>query len=187
MKFLCVDCDEPMKIRKTQGPDEGSLTVIFGCPICQRDIAMLTNPWETQMLKSMDVKVGGKMTPTEPMSMLRQALIQKREELFDVPKETQVPGSKSKDSELETPASGLKTQDSGPGCPFSQMVSDAFMNTISPNREVIWTEAAEKRLERIPGFIRPMARKGIEMYAKERGYKEITEGVMDEARGKFGM
>lgn len=183
MKFLCIDCDEPMKIKRTEGPEEGSLTVIFGCPICQRDIALLTNPWETQLLRSMDVKVGGKTVPAEPMSMIRTTLAQKHEENMD--KQT-VSGStfetqNRKDLERQTP-------DSGPGCPFSQMVSHAFArNTSSVNKEPVWTEEAEKRLERIPSFVRPMVKKGVEMYAKERGYNEINEAVMDEAKGRFGM
>lgn len=183
MKFLCVDCDEPMKIKRTEGPEEGSLTVIFGCPICQRDIALLTNPWETQLLRSMDIKVGGKTVPAEPMSMIRTTLAQKREESKD--KQTvlgpALETQNQKDQELQT-------LDSGPGCPFSQIVSDAFAhNTSSSGKEPVWTAEAEKRLERIPGFVRPMVKKGVEMYARERGYSEINEAVMDEARGRFGM
>ncbi len=59
MKFLCVDCDEPMKLHETRAPDDtGSLTVRFGCPTCGRDIAMLTNPWETEVVSSLGVKIG---------------------------------------------------------------------------------------------------------------------------------
>ena len=42
-------------------------------------------------------------------------------------------------------------------------------------------------LARIPDFIRPMARRAIERYAEAKGLATITEGVMDEARGAFGM
>ena len=48
MKFLCLDCDEAMKLHSTAGPDEGSLTVTFRCPQCGFRVAMLTNPFETQ-------------------------------------------------------------------------------------------------------------------------------------------
>lgn len=48
-----------------------------------------------------------------------------------------------------------------------------------------WTEEAETRLEKVPPFIRPMAKMGIEKMAKEKGYKKITPEVMDEAKGKF--
>ncbi|MBM4121577.1 MAG: hypothetical protein FJ249_03165 [Nitrospira sp.] len=50
---------------------------------------------------------------------------------------------------------------------------------------VTWTPDAEKRLENIPDFIRPMARREIERLAKERGATTITAQVMDEAKEKF--
>jgi hypothetical protein len=52
---------------------------------------------------------------------------------------------------------------------------------------VAWTAEAEARLERVPAFIRPMARKAIERYAEGKGYPAVTEVVMDEARGVMGM
>lgn len=48
-----------------------------------------------------------------------------------------------------------------------------------------WTPEAEKRLENIPDFIRPMARKEVERVAKERGMVTITAQVMDDVRDKF--
>ena len=48
-----------------------------------------------------------------------------------------------------------------------------------------WTPDAEKRLENIPDFIRPMARKEVERVAKERGLVSITAQVMDETKDKF--
>jgi hypothetical protein len=54
----------------------------------------------------------------------------------------------------------------------------------SPNG-LSWTREAEQRLENIPDFIRPMARKEIERLAKERGVATITAQVMDEAKDKF--
>lgn len=48
-----------------------------------------------------------------------------------------------------------------------------------------WSREAEQRLENIPDFIRPMARKEIERVAKERGLATITAQVMDEAKDKF--
>ena len=50
---------------------------------------------------------------------------------------------------------------------------------------IAWTPEAEKRLENIPDFIRPMARKEVERVAKERGMATITAQVMDEAKDKF--
>lgn len=54
----------------------------------------------------------------------------------------------------------------------------------SPNG-MTWSREAEQRLDNIPDFIRPMARKEIERLAKERGVSTITEQVMDEAKDKF--
>jgi hypothetical protein len=48
-----------------------------------------------------------------------------------------------------------------------------------------WAPDAEKRLENIPDFIRPMARKEIERIAQERGVALVTESLMDEAKTKF--
>jgi hypothetical protein len=48
-----------------------------------------------------------------------------------------------------------------------------------------WSQEAEQRLDNIPDFIRPMARKEVERMAKERGVSTITAQVMDEAKDKF--
>jgi len=53
------------------------------------------------------------------------------------------------------------------------------------NNGMTWTPEAEKRLENIPDFIRPMARKEVERVAKERGMATITAQVMDDAKEKF--
>jgi hypothetical protein len=50
---------------------------------------------------------------------------------------------------------------------------------------MVWSAEAEKRLDNIPDFIRPMARREIERLARERGATTITDQVMDEAKEKF--
>ena len=57
MKFLCVPCDQPMKILTVNPPDRGSIAVTYGCPACGYEMAMLTNPFETQLVTSMGVRV----------------------------------------------------------------------------------------------------------------------------------
>jgi hypothetical protein len=52
---------------------------------------------------------------------------------------------------------------------------------------VRWTAAAEARLANIPSFVRPMAKTGIEQFARERGTFEVDEKVLDAARDFFGM
>ena len=58
MKFLCVPCDMPMTMGETRGPDRGSLSLVFSCPACGYEMAMLTNPHETQLVGSLGVTVG---------------------------------------------------------------------------------------------------------------------------------
>ena len=50
-----------------------------------------------------------------------------------------------------------------------------------------WSEEAEKALEKVPDFVRPMAKEMIEAFATDSGAKEVTAEIMTEARAKFGM
>jgi hypothetical protein len=52
---------------------------------------------------------------------------------------------------------------------------------------VRWTAAAEARLANIPEFVRPMAKTGIERFAREQGSLEVDEKILDAARDFFGM
>lgn len=58
MKFLCVPCDKPMKLMSASPPDRGTISVVYGCPDCGYEMAMLTNPLETQLVSSLGVKIG---------------------------------------------------------------------------------------------------------------------------------
>ena len=58
MKFLCVPCDSPMKLQTVGPPERGSLSVVYSCPECGYEIAMLTNAYETQVVQSLGVKIG---------------------------------------------------------------------------------------------------------------------------------
>ena len=92
---------------------------------------------------------------------------------------------------------GPGTQDgapaaSGSGCPFSGMVATTEDSVAGPAPagqpiQVRWTAAAEARLANIPSFVRPMARTGIEQFARERGVLEVDEQILNEARDFFGM
>ena len=141
MKFLCVPCDQPMKVLTVTPPDRGSISVTYSCPACGYEMAMLTNPFETQLVSSMGIRVGP----------------------ADV-----------KDSEK-------------PKCPFSGMVAAAEEPAAPPEDAVRWTAEAQARMQSIPDFVRPMAKTGIERFAKESGHAEITLAVLDEAKSRFGM
>jgi hypothetical protein len=164
MKFLCVSCDEAMKLQETKGPEEGSLTVVFGCPNCSRQVALLTNAMETQMVRSLDVRIGSQQAPSDPMAFVRSSLAVKREEV---------------------PA-GAEPSSGGSGCPFTSAANAAFERQ-GPPRGAIWSEEAAERLNNIPSIVRSWAQKGIEEYAREKGYEKITVEVMDEVKQRFGM
>jgi hypothetical protein len=176
MKFLCVTCDEALQNQGTEGPVEGVLTVRFGCPGCGWEMAMYMNPWETQSVRSLDVKIGGQSVPAEPMQMMRSSLSQRRE---DMPQP--VPMRSAETAESQEAAK----------CPFADVVAEVFNEAEAEAKSVsvdapVWTTEAEKRVsERIPSFVLPMARMGIEKYARERGYREITPQVLDEAKDIF--
>jgi hypothetical protein len=172
MKFLCIACDEPMRLVSTAGPDEGSLTVMFACPACHHRVAMLTNPWETQLVKTLGVKVGGPGGAAPPFAEVRANLAHQRTGAF-------VEGTSARSADEVLPAGPGE----GPGCPFAAMIP----GTGSAASDVVWTPEAEARVERIPAFIRPMAKQAIERFARERGYGTVTDAVMDEAREFIGM
>jgi hypothetical protein len=174
MKFLCIACDQAMRLSGTTGPDAGSLTVTFACPACGHRVAMLTNPWETQMVRTLGVKVGG--APGEapaPFAAVRAGLAHQRDVGL-------VSGAPAPASASEVAAAAAD----GAGCPFAAMIGGTGTDTAAP---VAWTEDAAGRLERIPTFIRPMARQAIERFARERGYGTVTDEVMDQARDFMGM
>lgn len=50
---------------------------------------------------------------------------------------------------------------------------------------LIWTNVAREQTERIPSFIRGIVRKRIEKYANEKGYKEITEEIVNEVKSQY--
>ena len=147
MKFLCVPCDSPMKLQSVAPPERGSLSVVYSCPECGYEMAMLTNAYETQLVQSLGVRIG-------------------------------------------PDTAGASERCGAAKCPFSAMIPGSEGTQPGQPGEPIpvrWTAAAEARLANIPEFVRPMARTGIETFARERGALEVDEKMLDEAREFFGM
>ena len=65
MKFLCVPCDTPMKLQTVVPPERGSLSVVYSCPACGYEMAMLTNAYETQVVQSLGVRIGPADAPAK--------------------------------------------------------------------------------------------------------------------------
>ena len=147
MKFLCVPCDTAMKLQTVVPPDRGSLSVVYSCPACGYEMAMLTNAYETQVVQSLGVRIGP-----------------------------------------ATDAAGATA--SGGKCPFPGMIPSSEGTSEQRAGEPIpvrWTAAAEARLTNIPEFVRPMAKTGIEKFARDRGSLEVDEKILDAAKDFFGM
>ncbi len=68
MKFLCMSCDEAMKLIEARPPERGSITVVYRCPSCAAEFAMLTNPFETEVVGSLGVRIGEESAGTEGAS-----------------------------------------------------------------------------------------------------------------------
>ncbi|MDE0184655.1 MAG: PCP reductase family protein [Candidatus Poribacteria bacterium] len=171
MKFLCLECNTAMQFKEAAKPEQGSLTAIFECPDCFAEFAMHMNPWETQMLKSLNVQLGGKSEAAQPMQMVRSFLSEQ--------------GGATAATDQNTQTTTMTPESEGGKCPFTSVVADAFQEPDSSGP--VWTPEALARLERVPSFVRPMAKTSIEEFARENGHTEITTDVMDSARGSIGM
>ena len=84
MKFLCVKCNEQMKYKEAAGPQDGSMSITFACLRCRNEVILLTNPGETQLVRALDVKIGGTTGPHQPMDLLRRTLAKQRAGVFSV-------------------------------------------------------------------------------------------------------
>lgn len=74
MKFLCVDCDSVMEYVERRLPGDGTMAVVYACPGCGRETALLTNPMETRMVSGLGIEVGGRSVPPEPLELVRSSL-----------------------------------------------------------------------------------------------------------------
>jgi hypothetical protein len=172
MKFLCVPCDTPMKLQTLAPPDRGSLSVVYACPECGYEIAMLTNAYETQVVQSLGVRIGPGLRADSSDDAQRAAGASAG----------YADGAVERESAAAVAGEAAAAR---AGCPFAGMVSTTER---APDPVAIrWTSAAEARLANIPSFVRPMARTGIEQFARERGASEVDETMLDAAREHFGM
>lgn len=158
MKFLCLACDQVMGFAERQLPGDGTMAAVFDCPKCQREVAMLTNPMETQLVSSLGVKVGGRSVPEQPMELVRGSLAQGNPDAFN---------------DASPPAE-------------SQPAAAAPAESV-PSGRVAWSDDAQARLGNVPSFVRGMVRRIYADYARERGIGTITPEVMDRARTDLGL
>ena len=85
MKFLCVDCDEQMTFEERKQPGDGTFAASFVCPACDRRVAMLANPMETQLVGSLGVKIGGRTLDEQPMELTRGSMLGRDDAFIEKP------------------------------------------------------------------------------------------------------
>jgi hypothetical protein len=171
MKFLCVPCDQVMDFAERQLPGDGTLAAVFACSSCGREIAMLTNPMETQLVSSLGVKIGGRGVPEQPLELVRSGLAGGREDVF-----------------AEPAAAGAAGPSGAPsGAAASSGASSGAAASAGSDTRVSWTPDALDRLEKVPRFVRGMVKRIYTDYAKEHGVASITVEVMDRARSDLGL
>ena len=161
MKFLCVECDKVMDFAERQIPGDGTLAAVFTCASCDREVAMLTNPMETQLISSMGVKIGGREVPAQPMELARTSLEGGRDDAFVLSEDIPLASG-----DTATPGAGAGEAAVG---------------------RVVWTSEATDRLERVPSFVRGMVKRIYTDWAREKGVSEITPESMDRARTELGL
>ncbi len=81
MKFLCLQCDEPMKLTEVQRPGDQTMTVAFECDSCGFEFTLLANPMETQLVHGLDYELGGRVVPKQPFELVRTSLADGRSTL----------------------------------------------------------------------------------------------------------
>jgi len=201
MKFLCVPCDQPMRLTTVRPPVRGSLSVVYSCAACGYEMAMLTNPYETQVVASLGVKIapeaGAAVGPAGATGTTATTIgagaaaagagttDDAQEGGGKCPFAGMIPGLMSQGA--ESAATTEQTAGGDAAGAVAALGYAAAGATDAGAGAPAWTDAASARLEVIPSFVRPMARTGIERFARERGYATIDEKVLDEARAFFGM
>ncbi len=184
MKFLCLECDEVMEFAERQLPGDGTMAAVFSCGSCSREMAMLTNPMETQLVSGMGVKVGGRTVPEQPMEVTRTHLADGRADAFEGAEIVGSAGTAGADVAAEEPGPEEEVEDDGsPGAPTSA-AGDAGQGSSG---RVEWSSEAVDRLQRVPSFVRGMVKRIYTDYARERDIGEITPEVMDRARSDLGL
>ena len=83
MKFLCIDCDEQMSFETREQPGDGTFAAAFACPRCGRRVAMLANPYETQLVSSLGVRIGGRTLDEQPMELIRGTIAGRADAFVD--------------------------------------------------------------------------------------------------------
>ena len=148
MKFQCVPCGSTMKLDHTEKREHGAISLVYACADCGYEMAMVTNPYETQLVASLGADLGDDVVPAP-------------------------------DSAVPEPGTGSK-------CPFTGIAQNMDSEDASETK-FPWTAEAEARMDGAPDFVKPVVCAAIERFARENGYAEVNEKVIEEAKSFLGM
>ena len=148
MKFQCVPCGSSMTLDHTEKRPHGAISLVYACPECGYEMAMVTNPYETELVASLGADLGDDAAPARARS-------------------------------------GVETG-AGSSCPMTGIAQQAGQEETAAEK-LPWTTEAEARLAGAPDFVKPVVCAAVERFARENGYSEVDEKVLDEAKSFLGM
>ncbi len=158
MKFLCVPCDEQMKLKHAIGPKGGSVALVYACSRCSAEMAMMTNPHETQVVGSLGVTIGAADDSEAAAAASKCPFTGML-------------------ADMGVPVGGAE----GPGDSHPDGGGNGGQAGIA------WTPEARERLANIPDIVRTSAMAGIEKFAEDHGYEVVDAAVLERARSFFGF
>jgi len=146
-----------MKLDHTEKRRHGAISLVYACAECGYEVAMVANPYETQLVASLGADLGDDVAPAAGVTGHEFV------EGAAVPE----PGA-------------------GSNCPFTGIAQTADPKEAA-EAKFPWTAEAESRLAGAPDFVKPVVCAAIERFARENGYAEVDEKVLDEAKNFLGM
>jgi len=211
MKFVCLTCEGYMNFENVDAVADNSLGITFGCPSCKTRFSMVTNAGETSLVSSLGVKLGGRTAPATPFEMTKDTLKSGDGEsssgggacpFSDMLAASGITtGSGTSAPPLEWSAEATERLERIPSMirpvvkrdveeyarknDFSSVTIQVMDDVKNSANDITWSPEAEARLERLPDFIRPMAKREIERMTKDKGSSQVTADIMDEAKTKF--
>lgn len=195
MKFVCRTCERFMNYQDIELPAEQSLGITFSCEGCNASFSMVTNAGETQMVKALGVTLGGREAPASAFELTQGALKQDEPSAANGSATSPVvnqpmqsaPAPHPMPAQTPDAASLAEGMQASMGkCPFAnRMAVDTARQERPADGTVQWSDGALRRLQNVPGEIRPIARQLIEGMARDKGTAVVDDSLMDEARDTF--
>ena len=83
MKFLCIDCDEPMASAGRKEPGDGTFAWSYVCPTCGKKVALLANPAESRLVEALEAKTDEGSSDDPPTELPRSSIVGRDDAFVD--------------------------------------------------------------------------------------------------------